>query len=143
MLLHLVVSLNFLPSRSTSILAYGLFACCVFACCIFAYCIFACRILACCLLACCLCLDGVPPCFYVLGDSLVWRVGPHGYLPSGPPFSKHLHPPWSSIIFGGDPWEVAMVTPLYLHFAHICSLPALLSIGTYPPSLIISYRQVK
>ena len=43
---------------------------------------------------------------------------------------------------GGDPWEVAMVTPLYLHFAHFCSLPALLSIGTYPPSLIIAYRQV-
>ena len=36
-------------------------------------------------------------------------------------------------LFGGDLWEVAMVTPLYLHFAHPCSLPALLSIGTYPP----------
>ena len=33
--------------------------------------------------------------------------------------------------------------PLCLHFAHICSLPALLSIGTYPPFLIIAYRQVK
>ena len=35
-----------------------------------------------------------------------------------------------------------MVTPLYLHFTHICSLPALLSIGTYPPFLIIAYPQV-
>ena len=35
-----------------------------------------------------------------------------------------------------------MVTSLYLHFAHICSLPALLSIGTYPPFFIIAYRQV-
>ena len=33
--------------------------------------------------------------------------------------------------------EVAMVTPLYLHFAHICSFPALLSIGTYPPFRIL------
>ena len=33
----------------------------------------------------------------------------------------------------GDPWEIVIVTPLYLHFAQICSLPALLSIGTYPP----------
>ena len=32
---------------------------------------------------------------------------------------------------GGDPWEVAMATPLYFHFAHICSLPALLPIGNY------------
>ena len=53
---------------------------------------------------------------------------------SGPPFSKHLHLSWSSVIFGDDPWEVGiMVTPLYLLFAHTCSLPALLSIGTYPP----------
>ena len=44
---------------------------------------------------------------------------------------------------GGDLREVAMVTPLYLHFAHICSLPALLSIDTYTPFLIIAYRQVK
>ena len=110
---------EFVASRSTSILACGLFACCVFACCIFAYCIFAHRILACCLLACCLCLEGVPPCCYVLGDSLFWRVGPHSYLPSGPPFSKHLRPPWSSIIFGGDPWEVAMVTPLFAFCPHL------------------------
>ena len=34
---------------------------------------------------------------------IVWRVGPHGCLPPVPPFSKHLHLSWSSVIFGGDP----------------------------------------
>ena len=38
---------------------------------------------------------------------------------SGPPFSKHLHLSWCSIIFGGDQWEGAMVTPI------ICILPTL------------------
>ena len=50
---------------------------------------------------------------------IVWRVGPHGCFPSGPPFSKHLHLSWSSVTFGGDPWEVAMVTPLFAFCPHL------------------------
>ena len=69
--------------------SFSVLACCIFSCCTFACCLFAC-------------------CFAWRGASLqlrtwkfiVWRVGPHGCLPSSPPFSKHLHLSWSSFIFG-------------------------------------------
>ena len=58
---------------------------------------------------------------------------PHGCLPAGPPFSKHLRFCLELFLYGVDLCEVAMVTPLLLHFAHTQLLPALLTIGTYPP----------
>ena len=43
----------------------------------------------------------------------------HDCLPSGPPFSKHLH--LSFFVFGGDPWEVAMVNPILAFCLHSCA----------------------
>ena len=73
-------------------------------------------------------LGGVPPRSFILGDSLFGGSAPmaasHRVL-----LSPSTYIGLGVSLFGGDPWEVAMVTPLYLHFAHTCSLPALLSIG--------------
>ena len=57
----------------------------------------------------------------------VWRVGPHGCLPSGPPFSKHSQSSLEFLFMGGELWEVCLI-------ANNWHLPSI---------LIISYRQVK
>ena len=67
---------------------------------------------------------------------------PHGCLPAGPPFSKHLRFCLELFLYGVDPWEVAMVTPF------CCILPTLnycLHCSQLAPTLHIStlHRQVK
>ena len=102
---------------------------CLFASCIFARCIFVCCIFARC---------------------LVWR----GCLPKVTYLEIHClegRPPWLPIIrssflqaftsllefslFGGDLWEVAMVTPPYVHFAHTL-LIACFAVSWHLPSTI-------
>ena len=77
-------------------------------------------------------LGGVPPGSHILRDSLFGGSGPmaasHQAL-----LSPSTYIGLGVSLFGCDPLKAAMVTSLYLHFAHTCSLPALLSIGTYPP----------
>ena len=73
---------------------------------------------------------------------LVCLNPPHLLVHGGPLcLGKYTYSPLRISVWqvpvGGDPWEVAIVTSLYLHFAHTCSSPALLSIGTYPPMRLI------
>ena len=61
-----------------------------------------------CFLAILPCYRRVVPCTWKF---FVRRVGPHGCLLSGPPFSKHSQSSLEFLFMAGDPWEVAMVTP--------------------------------
>ena len=84
-----------------------------------------------CFLAILPCLRRVVPCAWRF---FVWRVGPHGCLPSCPPFSKHSQSSLEFLFMACDPWGVAMVTPFICRLpTFICLLLALLTIGTYPP----------
>ena len=94
--------------------------------------------------------------FHPRGFALPWLVALPFGLPH-PPTSWFMVGFWCSgtckytysplrisvwqVAAGDDPWGLPWL-PLYLHFAHICSLSALLSIGTYPPFFITAYRQV-
>ena len=78
------------------------------------------------------CLEGVPPCSDLLGDSLFGGSAPmaasHRVL-----LSKHLQNSWSfyflEVTRGRLPWLPLLICIL----PTLCSLPALLSVGTYPP----------
>ena len=65
----------------------------------------------------------------------VWRVGPHGCLPLGPPFSKHLQSSLEFLFHGRWPVGGCQGNPQFICISpkFICLLLALLIIGTYPP----------
>ena len=79
------------------------------------------------------CLEG--SAFHMLGDSLFG-----GSAPWLPPNGSFLLQALTiglgvGLIPGGDPWEVAMVTLLYLHFAHIHLLIACTAHYWHLPSI--------
>ena len=73
--------------------------------------------------------------FHVLGDSLLEGLAP--WLPPKGSFLLQALTTWLGVclILGGDPWEVAMVTLLYLHFAHIHLLIACIPHYWHLPSI--------